>query len=389
MYTIKTLNAISPVGLAKLNNKQFDVAVDTDAPDGILVRSADMLNTAFNDNLLAIARAGAGVNNIPLDRCAEEGIVVFNTPGANANAVKEIVIAGLLLASRDIIGGIEWCKENADDENIAKTREKAKKAFAGNELKGKKLGVIGLGAIGALVSNAAIALGMDVYGYDPFLSVNAAWRIDNAVTHVTDVSDIYKNADYITIHVPATADTKGMINADAIAQMKDGVNFLNFARDTLVDNDAMAAGLESGKVAHYVTDFAVPAAMKMKNAIVLPHLGASTEEAEDNCAIMAAKELTDYIENGIIVNSVNYPVNNMGGIRAGIARVCVLHKNVPAILSKITAILGDANVNIANMANNGKGDNAYTLIDVEADVDDAAVEKIGAIEGVRRVRVIK
>lgn len=388
MRYVHCLNNISKKGTDTLPDN-YELTDDINQADGIMVRSAAMHDMEFSDNLLAIARAGAGVNNIPLDRCAEEGIVVFNTPGANANAVKEIVIAGLLLASRDIIGGIEWCKENADDENIAKTREKAKKAFAGNELKGKKLGVIGLGAIGALVSNAAIALGMDVYGYDPFLSVNAAWRIDNAVTHVTDVSDIYKNADYITIHVPATADTKGMINADAIAQMKDGVNFLNFARDTLVDNDTMAAGLESGKVAHYVTDFAVPAAMKMKNAIVLPHLGASTEEAEDNCAIMAAKELTDYIENGIIVNSVNYPVNNMGGIRAGIARVCVLHKNVPAILSKITAILGDANVNIANMANNGKGDNAYTLIDVEADVDDAAVEKIGAIEGVRRVRVIK
>ena len=388
MRYVHCLNNISKKGTDTLPDN-YELTDDINQADGIMVRSAAMHDMEFSDNLLAIARAGAGVNNIPLDRCAEEGIVVFNTPGANANAVKEIVIAGLLLASRDIIGGIEWCKENADDENIAKTREKAKKAFAGNELKGKKLGVIGLGAIGALVSNAAIALGMDVYGYDPFLSVNAAWRIDNAVTHVTDVSDIYKNADYITIHVPATTDTKGMINADAIAQMKDGVNFLNFARDTLVDNDAMAAGLESGKVAHYVTDFAVPAAMKMKNAIVLPHLGASTEEAEDNCAIMAAKELTDYIENGIIVNSVNYPVNNMGGIRAGIARVCVLHKNVPAILSKITAILGDANVNIANMANNGKGDNAYTLIDVEADVDDAAVEKIGAIEGVRRVRVIK
>lgn len=388
MRYVHCLNNISKKGTDTLPDN-YELTDDINQADGIMVRSAAMHDMEFSDNLLAIARAGAGVNNIPLDRCAEEGIVVFNTPGANANAVKEIVIAGLLLASRDIIGGIEWCKENADDENIAKMREKAKKAFAGNELKGKKLGVIGLGAIGALVSNAAIALGMDVYGYDPFLSVNAAWRIDNAVTHVTDVSDIYKNADYITIHVPATADTKGMINADAIAQMKDGVNFLNFARDTLVDNDAMAAGLESGRVAHYVTDFAVPAAMKMKNAIVLPHLGASTEEAEDNCAIMAAKELTDYIENGIIVNSVNYPVNNMGGIRAGIARVCVLHKNVPAILSKITAILGDANVNIANMANNGKGDNAYTLIDVEADVDDAAVEKIGAIEGVRRVRVIK
>lgn len=388
MRYVHCLNNISKKGTDTLPDN-YELTDDINQADGIMVRSAAMHDMEFSDNLLAIARAGAGVNNIPLDRCAEEGIVVFNTPGANANAVKELVIAGLLLASRDIIGGIEWCKENADDENIAKTREKAKKAFAGNELKGKKLGVIGLGAIGALVSNAAIALGMEVYGYDPFLSVNAAWRIDNAVTHVTDVNDIYKSADYITIHVPATADTKGMINAEAIAQMKEGVNFLNFARDTLVDNDAMAAGLESGKVAHYVTDFAVPAAMKMKNAIVLPHLGASTEEAEDNCAIMAAKELTDYIENGIIVNSVNYPVNNMGGIRAGIARVCILHKNVPAILSKITAILGDANVNIANMANNGKGDNAYTLIDAEADVDDAAVEKIAAIEGVRRVRVIK
>lgn len=388
MRYVHCLNNISKKGTDTLPDN-YELTDDINQADGIMVRSAAMHDMEFSDNLLAIARAGAGVNNIPLDRCAEEGIVVFNTPGANANAVKELVIAGLLLASRDIIGGIEWCKENANDENIAKTREKAKKAFAGNELKGKKLGVIGLGAIGALVSNAAIALGMEVYGYDPFLSVNAAWRIDNAVTHVSDVNDIYKNADYITIHVPATADTKGMINAEAIAQMKEGVNFLNFARDTLVDNDAMAAGLESGKVAHYVTDFAVPAAMKMKNAIVLPHLGASTEEAEDNCAIMAAKELTDYIENGIIVNSVNYPVNNMGGIRAGIARVCILHKNVPAILSKITAILGDANVNIANMANNGKGDNTYTLIDAEADVDDAAVEKIAAIEGVRRVRVIK
>ena len=388
MRYVHCLNNISKKGTDTLPDN-YELTDDINQADGIMVRSAAMHDMEFSDNLLAIARAGAGVNNIPLDRCAEEGIVVFNTPGANANAVKEIVLAGLLLASRDIVGGIEWCKENADDENIAKTREKAKKAFAGNELKGKKLGVIGLGAIGALVSNAAIALGMDVYGYDPFLSVNAAWRIDNAVTHVTDVNDIYKNADYITIHVPATADTKGMINAEALAQMKEGVNFLNFARDTLVDNDAMAAALESGKVAHYVTDFAVPAAMKMKNAIVLPHLGASTEEAEDNCAIMAAKELTDYIENGIIVNSVNYPVNNMGGIRAGIARVCVLHQNVPAILSKITAILGDANVNIANMANNGKGDNAYTLIDVESDVDDALVGKIAAIEGVRRVRVIK
>lgn len=388
MRYVHCLNNISKKGTDTLPDN-YELTDDINQADGIMVRSAAMHDMEFSDNLLAIARAGAGVNNIPLDRCAEEGIVVFNTPGANANAVKEIVVAGLLLASRDIVGGIEWCKENADDENIAKTREKAKKAFAGNELKGKKLGVIGLGAIGALVSNAAIALGMDVYGYDPFLSVNAAWRIDNAVTHVTDVNDIYKNADYITIHVPATGDTKGMINAEAIAQMKEGVNFLNFARDTLVDNDAMAAALESGKVAHYVTDFAVPAVMKMKNAIVLPHLGASTEEAEDNCAIMAAKELTDYIENGIIVNSVNYPVNNMGGIRAGIARVCVLHQNVPAILSKITAILGDANVNIANMANNGKGDNAYTLIDVESDVDDALVGKIEAIEGVRRVRVIK
>ncbi|MGI6590808.1 MAG: phosphoglycerate dehydrogenase [Eggerthellaceae bacterium] len=388
MRYVHCLNNISKKGTDSLP-ENYQLTDDINQADGIMVRSAAMHDMEFSDNLLAIARAGAGVNNIPLDRCAEQGIVVFNTPGANANAVKELVICGMLLASRDIIGGVEWCKENADDENIAKTREKAKKQFAGNELKGKRLGVIGLGAIGALVSNAAIALGMEVYGYDPFLSVNAAWRIDNAVKHVTDVADIYKNCDYITIHVPATDDTKGMIDAEAIAQMKVGVNFLNFARDTLVDNDAMAAALEAGKVKHYVTDFAVPAAMKMKNAIVLPHLGASTAEAEDNCAMMAAKELTAYIEDGIILNSVNYPVNNMGGVRAGIARVCVLHENVPAILSKITKILGDANVNIANMANNGRGKNAYTLIDVESDIDEGAVKQIDAIEGVRRVRVIK
>lgn len=388
MRYIHCLNNISKKGTDQLP-EDYQLTDDINQADGIMVRSAAMHDMEFSDNLLAIARAGAGVNNIPLDRCAEQGIVVFNTPGANANAVKELVLCGLLLASRDVIGGVEWCKEHADDADIAKAREKAKKAFAGNELKGKKLGVIGLGAIGALVSKAAIDLGMDVYGYDPFLSVNAAWRIDNAVTHVTDVNDIYKTCDYITIHVPATDDTKGMINEEAVAQMKDGAVFLNFARDTLVDNTAMAAALESGKVARYVTDFAVPEVMKMKNAIVLPHLGASTEEAEDNCAVMAAKELTDYIENGIILNSVNYPVNNMGGIRAGIARVCVLHENVPAILSKITAILGDAGVNIANMANNGRGNNAYTLIDVENDIDEASEKAIAAIEGVRRVRVIK
>lgn len=388
MRYIHCLNNISKKGTDQLP-EDYQLTDDINQADGIMVRSAAMHDMEFSDNLLAIARAGAGVNNIPLDRCAEQGIVVFNTPGANANAVKELVLAGMLLASRDIIGGIDWCKEHADDADIAKAREKAKKAFAGNEIKGKKLGVIGLGAIGALVSKAAIDLGMEVYGYDPFLSVNAAWRIDNAVTHVTDVNEIYRTCDYITIHVPATDDTKGMVNEEAVAEMKDGAVFLNFARDTLVDNAAMAAGLESGKVARYVTDFAVPEVMKMKNAIVLPHLGASTEEAEDNCAIMAAKELTAYINNGIILNSVNYPVNNMGGIRAGIARVCVLHENVPAILSKITAILGDANVNIANMANNGRGNNAYTLIDVEDDIDDGTKQALAAIEGVRRVRVIK
>lgn len=388
MRYIHCLNNISKKGTDQLPD-DYQLTDDINQADGIMVRSAAMHDMEFSDNLLAIARAGAGVNNIPLDRCAEQGIVVFNTPGANANAVKELVLCGMLLASRDVLGGVDWCREHADDADIAKTREKAKKAFAGNEIKGKKLGVIGLGAIGALVSKAAIDLGMEVYGYDPFLSVNAAWRIDNAVTHVTDVKEIYKTCDFITIHVPATDDTKGMINEEAIAEMKDGAVFLNFARDTLVDNAAMAAGLESGKVARYVTDFAVPEVMKMKNAIVLPHLGASTEEAEDNCAIMAAKELTAYINNGIILNSVNYPVNNMGGVRAGIARVCVLHQNVPAILGKVTAILGDANVNIANMANNGRGNNAYTLIDVENDIDDATKQALAAIDGVRRVRVIK
>ena len=388
MRYVHLLNNISKKGTDTLPDT-YEITDDISKADGIMVRSATMHDMEFSDNLLAIARAGAGVNNIPLDRCAEQGIVVFNTPGANANAVKELVIAGMLLASRGIVDGIEWCRAHADDADIAKTREKAKKAFAGTELAGKKLGVIGLGAIGALISKAAIALGMEVYGYDPFLSVNAAWRIDNAVKHVTDVADIYKNADYITIHVPATADTKGMVDAAAIEQMKDGAIFLNFARDTLVDNAAMAAALESGKVARYVTDFAVPEVMTMKNAIVLPHLGASTEEAEDNCAVMAAKELTAYIEDGIILNSVNYPANNMGGLRAGVARVCVLHQNVPAILAKITSILGDANLNIANMANNGKGNNAYTLIDVESDVEQDVVDKIAALEGVRRVRVLK
>lgn len=388
MRYVHCLNNISKKGTDTLP-ENYQLTDDINQAEGIIVRSAAMHDMEFSDNLLAIARAGAGVNNIPLDRCAEQGIVVFNTPGANANAVKEIVLCSMLLASRDIIGGVEWCREHADDEDIAKTREKAKKAFAGNELKGKRLGVIGLGAIGALVSNAASALDMEVFGYDPFLSVNAAWGIDKAVKRVTDVADIYKNCDYITIHVPATADTTGMVNDEAIAQMKDDVVFLNFARDTLVDNDAMAAALETGKVRHYVTDFAIPAVMKMKNAIVLPHLGASTEESEENCAVMAAKELSAYIEEGIILNSVNYPANNMGGIRAGIERVCVLHDNIPAILSKITTILGDANVNIANMANNGRGKHAYTLIDVEADVDTDAVQQIAAIEGVRRVRVIK
>lgn len=388
MNYIHCLNNISTCGTSLLSSS-YELTDDVNQATGILVRSAAMHDMEFPEGLLAIGRAGAGVNNIPLDRCAEEGIVVFNTPGANANAVKELVLCALLLGSRDIVGGIDWCRANADDENIGKAAEKAKKAFAGREISGKKLGVIGLGAIGAKVANAAIELGMDVYGYDPYVSVGAAWNISSTVHHVTNLDDIFRTCDYLTIHVPAMESTIGMIDEHACELMKEGAVFLNFSRDTLVNNAAMAAALETGKVHAYITDFATPEVMRMKGAVVLPHLGASTAEAEDNCAIMAVRELMDYIENGNIKNSVNYPACDMGAVREGLSRVAVLHANVPNMIGQIANILGEAGVNISDMTNKARGEHAYTLLDLNQSVSEDALAQIAAIEGVRRVRVVK
>lgn len=387
MRNIYCFNAISKYGTDRLT-ADYALTDDLARAEGVLVRSAALHETEFGDSLLAIARAGAGVNNIPLDRCANEGIVVFNTPGANANGVKELVIAGLLLAARDVVGGIEWCKENKEDANIAKTVEKAKKAFAGYEIKGKKLGVIGLGAIGAEVANTAAALGMEVYGYDPYISINAAWALSRDVKHITSVDTIYQECDYITVHVPLLDSTRGMINGQTIGQMKDGVVVLNFARDLLVDDDAMAAALETGKVRRYVTDFPNPKSVAMKNVIAIPHLGASTEESEDNCAKMAVEELMDYLENGNIRNSVNYPNCDMGICRAA-SRVAVLHLNVPNMIGQITGILASGNVNISDMTNKSRDKYAYTLLDLENPAEEDMVEKLKAIKGVLRVRVIK
>lgn len=387
MRNIYCFNAISKYGTDQLT-ADYALTDDLAKAEGVLVRSAALHETEFGDSLLAIARAGAGVNNIPLDRCANEGIVVFNTPGANANGVKELVIAGLLLAARDVVGGIEWCKENKEDANIAKTVEKAKKAFAGYEIKGKKLGVIGLGAIGAEVANTAAALGMEVYGYDPYISINAAWALSRDVKHITSVDTIYQECDYITVHVPLLDSTRGMINGQTIGQMKDGVVVLNFARDLLVDDDAMAAALETGKVRRYVTDFPNPKSVAMKNVIAIPHLGASTEESEDNCAKMAVEELMDYLENGNIRNSVNYPNCDMGVCHAA-SRVAVLHLNVPNMIGQITGILASGNVNISDMTNKSRDKYAYTLLDLENPAEEDMVEKLKAIKGVLRVRVIK
>ena len=387
MRNIYCFNAISKYGTDRLT-ADYALTDDLARAEGVLVRSAALHETEFGDSLLAIARAGAGVNNIPLDRCANEGIVVFNTPGANANGVKELVIAGLLLAARDVVGGIEWCKENKEDANIAKTVEKAKKAFAGYEIKGKKLGVIGLGAIGAEVANTAAALGMEVYGYDPYISINAAWALSRDVKHMTSVDTIYQECDYITVHVPLLDSTRGMINGQTIGQMKDGVVVLNFARDLLVDDDAMAAALETGKVRRYVTDFPNPKSVAMKNVIAIPHLGASTEESEDNCAKMAVEELMDYLENGNIRNSVNYPNCDMGVCHAA-SRVAVLHLNVPNMIGQITGILASGNVNISDMTNKSRDKYAYTLLDLENPAEEDMVEKLKAIKGVLRVRVIK
>lgn len=388
MHAVHCLNNISSHGTDLLTDS-YELTDSPEQAEGILVRSASMHDREFPENLLAIARAGAGVNNIPVERCAEEGIVVFNTPGANANAVKELVLCALLLGSRGIVEGIEWCRQNADDEGIAKAAEKAKKAFAGREIKGKKLGVIGLGAIGAEVANAALGLGMEVYGYDPYVSVGAAWRISSSVKHVTDLDDIFRSCDYLTIHVPAMEGTIGMVDDRACSLMKDGAVFLNFSRDTLVNNEAMAKALESGKVHAYLTDFAVPGVVNMKGAIVLPHLGASTAEAEDNCAAMAVNELMDYIENGNITHSVNYPACDMGVCPEGAGRVAVFHQNVPNMISQITTAFGEGSVNIANLTNKARGDFSYTLIDTDHTVPESVITKLGDIEGVRRVRVVQ
>ena len=387
MKKIHCLNPIAKCGLDRLP-EDYQITDNVNEADGILVRSASMHEMELPESLLAVARAGAGVNNIPLEACAKAGVVVFNTPGANANGVMVLVLAGLFLASRDVVGGIEWCRENAENPDIAKAAEKSKKAFAGHEIRGKKLGVIGLGAIGAEVANAAAALGMEVYGYDPFISVNAAWMLNRDVKHITSVDTIYQECDYITIHVPATPDTKGMIDQEKLDEMKDGVIILNFARDVLVNEADLAKALDSGKVARYVTDFPNPGSVHMKNTIVIPHLGASTEESEDNCAKMAVKELTDYLENGNIKNSVNYPNCDMGICQAQ-SRIAVLHLNIPNMIGQVTGTLAEQGVNISDMTNKSREQFAYTLLDLETRPTAETIEKLKGIKGILRVREVK
>ena len=387
MKTIHCLNAISKFGLGFLT-EDYKLTDEIKEAQGILVRSASLHDMEFSDSLLAVARAGAGVNNIPLEDCAKSGIVVFNTPGANANGVKELLLAGLLLASRDIIGGIGWCRDNKDDENISKTVEKSKKAFAGGEIKGKKLGVIGLGAIGAEVANAAAALGMEVYGYDPYISVNAAWMLSRDVKHITSVDTIYQECDFISVHVPLLDSTRGMINQETFAKMKDGVVVLNFARDLLVNDDDMAEALASCKVKKYISDFPNPKVVKMPGAIVIPHLGASTEESEDNCAKMAVMELMDYLENGNIRNSVNYPACDMGVCKTE-SRVAVMHLNVPNMIGQVTGTMASGGINISDMTNKSREKYAYTLMDLDKQPDEETIKKLQAINGILRVRVIK
>lgn len=387
MFQYTCLNPIASVGLNLFsdNYKKTEELKDAQA---VLVRSVAMHDLELPEGLEAVARAGAGVNNIPLEKCAEQGIVVFNTPGANANGVKELVIAGMLLASRDITGGIEWVKANKDEADIAKLSEKQKKNFAGCEISGKKLGVIGLGAIGVLVANAATSLGMEVLGYDPYISVNAAWSLSRNVKHISNVDDIYKECDFITIHVPLLDSTKGMIDAEAIAKMKDGVVLMNFARDLLVDEEAVLKAITEGRVKKYVTDFANPTTAGKDGVILTPHLGASTEESEDNCAMMAVREIRDYLENGNIVHSVNFPDCNMGGCdKAG--RVAILHKNKKGMIGKYSTVFGNADINIEDMTNKSKGDYAYTLLDIGTPVTEEVVEQLKGIDGVLKVRVVK
>ena len=387
MFNILKLNKIAEIGTSRLGDN-YNCVDECANPDAVLVRSASMHDMEMPESLLAIARAGAGVNNIPIPACSDKGVVVFNTPGANANAVKELVIAGLMLASRDLMGGYNWVKENASVETIAKDVEKQKAQYAGNEVMGKKLGVIGLGAIGAKVANAATHLGMEVYGYDPYVSVDAAWMLSRNVKHIKNVEDIFRECDYITLHVPALDSTKGMINKDAMAMMKDGVKILNFSRDILVNDDDMLEALASGKVAKYVTDFPNVKIAGANNVITLPHLGASTAESEDNCAIMAVKQTKDFIENGNIKNSVNYPACDAGKCTAA-SRMTVCHKNIPNMLTQFTGAFASKGINVSDMVSKSRGDWSYTILDTSAKADDDMVKVIEAIDGVVKVRVVK
>ena len=387
MYQVHYLNKISPKGTA-LWKEDYTVTEDVNAAEAILVRSAAMHDMEFSENLLTIARAGAGVNNIPLDRCAEEGVVVFNTPGANANGVKEMAICGMLLGSRDVVGGIEWVKSIRDQGDVAKKVEKGKSQFAGNELLGKSLGVIGLGAIGGPLANAAIGLGMKVYGCDPYISIDAAWHLDSHIIPVKTREEIYEKCDIITLHVPLLDSTKHMINAETIAQMRDGVILLNFARDLLVDDDALEAALKSGKIKRYITDFPNDRTAGMEGVIAIPHLGASTEESEDNCAKMAVRQVMDYLENGNITNSVNFPACSMG-VCSKPGRVTILHRNIPNSIGQFTAALAKDNINISDMINRSKGEYAYTMLDLDEPTPAAVAEHLQKVEGVFRVRVIR
>ena len=387
MYRIKTFNKISPLGLNRFDPERYTVSDSETNEDGILVRSAKLLDYEFPKSLQAISRAGAGVNNIPLDRCSEAGIAVFNTPGANANAVKELVLCAMLMGSRDVDGSIRWVREQVDaGVDVSTVVEKGKSAFIGPELYRKSLGIIGLGAIGSLVANMAVALGMDVYGYDPFLSIDNALRLDRHVHVVKDINDLYKRADYITVHFHFTAQTRGMIDAEAISHMKRGVRFINLARGEIVDDEAMLAALDTGWVAAYITDFPTNTLVKAPHVIAMPHLGASTPESEQNCAVMAVQELQDYLENGNIRNSVNLPAVSME--RSGVQRMCIIHKNVPAMLANITTLLSKDGVNVENLSNKSKGDYAYTMVDLGTRVDEAVIEDVRNLANVIRVRVI-
>ena len=384
---INCLNPIAACGL-DLFGDAYEIVDEVGNADAVLVRSAAMHDMELSDRLIAVARAGAGVNNIPIEKCADQGIVVFNTPGANANGVKEIVVSAMILASRDIVGGIEWVKENKEDPDIAKAAEKAKKAFAGTEIAGKKMGIIGLGAIGVLVANAANRLGMEVYGCDPYLSVDNALNMSRDITLVKTYEEIYSECDFITVHVPLLDSTKGMFDKEAFDKMKDGVIFLNFSRDTLINEADMRAALESGKVKKYVVDFPNPTTASLPNTIVTPHLGASTQESEDNCAKMAVKQLREFIENGNIVNSVNYP-NCDAGVCTTEGRIAVAHKNVHSMLSKFTSVFANEGINIENMVNKSRGDYAYTLFDICSKATDDIVKELQQINGVIKVRIIK